>query len=75
MSAKVINIFAHMKGERQEVHNAVMRTFERPFDEDKNRDSLTKEYMASWFVLGLWMEGYKIVRCDDGGPDESSNGD
>ena len=68
MTGKVINLFEHIRGDRKEAHAAVMRAIERPLPvPQQGAPAVSREYFANWFLEGLWLEGFKVVRCPEEG--------
>jgi hypothetical protein len=63
MSDKVVNFFNHVKDKDGEQRGAIKRVLLRPFPHP--RELATEDQMVSWFLEGLWLEGYSIVRTGD----------
>lgn len=63
MSNNVVNMLEYLR-KNSDSHAAVARVLARPMAIPAD-GKLTDDYVANWFIDGLWMEGFQIVKIPD----------
>jgi hypothetical protein len=63
--AKIISMLDHLVRGKTAEFEAVKAALARPIPTHRSTDKLTADEWASWFIQGLWQQGFQIVPIEE----------